>query len=388
MNDRIKVMHVVESFAGGVFTSVTQIVSSMDRNKFDTTLVYSGARSETPTSIRERVRSDVRLVSLPMSREIRPWSDVVALLHLWRLMRRERPDVVHLHSSKAGGLGRVAARLTGVPHVFYSPRGLAFLRQDVSPGRRALYRWIERIGAWFGGTVVACSQGELEAARQVTTRTALIPNAIDLALIDEVRSEVRPHRGDAPLTIAISGRVAPQRAPGLFARIATETRERSPRDVKFLWIGDGDVTVDLAAAPVEICGWLVRDEALRRLWDDVDIYLHTSLWEGLPLAILEAMALGKPVVATNVVGNRDAVADGETGLLADTAEGLVSALLRLIEDAELRDAMGRAGRARVEERFSLPAMLARYACLYGGEQLSEEESAPVVLPSERKGPWA
>ncbi len=362
----MKVMHVVESLGGGVLTSVLQIVNALPARGFEVVLVFD-RRPETPAELAALVDPAVRLVPLPMATAISPRRDLPALGRLYRLMRRERPDVVHLHSSKAGALGRVAARFAGVPRVFYSPRGFAFLREDVSAARRGLYRFAERAAARFGGTVVACSQSELELARTVTGRATVIPNAIDLGPIDRALAERTTEGGeDGRVTVAISGRVAPQRAPGLFAAVARTVEAQRPGAARFLWIGGGEAAPELALAGVEVTGWLDRDRALALLAASVDIYLHSSRWEGLPLAVLEAMALGKPVVATDVTGNRDAVKDGETGFLADGAQGLAGHVVRLIDGAALRASVGAAGRARVEAQFALPLLVDRYVRLYRG----------------------
>jgi glycosyltransferase involved in cell wall biosynthesis len=347
----MKVMHVVESLGGGVFTSVLQIVNALPAQGFEVVLAFD-RRPETPADMEARVDPAVRLVPLPMATPISPGRDLLALGRLYRLMRRERPDVVQLHSSKAGALGRAAARFAGVRSVYYSPRGFAFLREDVSAARRGLYRFAERAAARFGGTVVACSHSELEAARTVTKRATVIPNAIDLGPIDSALAQ-RPKaaRDDDRVIVAISGRIAPQR----------------PGRARFMWVGGGDTAPELAEAGIEVTGWLDRDQALGVLASQVDIYLHSSRWEGLPLAVLEAMALSKPVVATDVIGNRDAVQAGETGFLANDAEALAGHVVRLIDDAALRASVGAAGRSRVEERFALPLLVERFTRLYRGE---------------------
>jgi len=363
----MKLMHVVESLGGGVFTSVLQIVNALPAQGFEVVLAFD-RRPETPADMEARVDPAVKLVPLPMATPISPGRDLLALGRLYGLMRRERPDVVHLHSSKAGALGRVAARFAGVRSVYYSPRGFAFLREDVSAARRGLYRFAERAAARFGGTVVACSHSELEAARTVTKRATVIANAIDLGPIDRALAQ-RPKaaRDDDRVIVAISGRIAPQRDPRLFAAVARCVAAQRPGAARFMWVGGGDAAPELAEAGIEVSGWLDRDQALGVLASQVDIYLHSSRWEGLPLAVLEAMALSKPVVATDVIGNRDAVQAGETGFLANDAEALAGHVVRLIDDAALRASIGAAGRARVEEQFALPLLIERFTRLYRGE---------------------
>lgn len=360
-------MHVVESFCGGVFASVLQTMNHLDPQRFTVSLVYS-LRPETPSNFQDLIAPRVRLFELSMVREVEPVKDFWALVQLVRLFVRERPDVVHLHSSKAGVLGRVAARVARIPTVFYSPRSFSFLRQDVSVARRNQYRLLERFAARCGGTIVACSESELDVARQVASKTILVNNAVDVASIDRVIQGIHVHHAprDRRMTIATAGRIVPQKAPSLFVEVAREVMAARPGQVAFRWIGGGEEGVGLSDQSIAVTGWLSRDEVLKTLYESVDIYLQTSLWEGMPLAVLEAMALGKPVVATDSVGNRDVVVHGQTGFLGSTREALTKALLFLIDDADLRASMGHAGRARVLSEFSLPLLIRKMSDLYRG----------------------
>ncbi len=368
---RINLIHVVESFGSGVFTVLTQIVNSLSPLEFKITIIHS-IRPETPSDFRKRFNPEVRFIHLPMVREVKPLSDLKSFFHLWKILKREQPDVIHLHSSKAGFLGRIAARFSGVSRVFYSPHGFSFLRQDVDGKIRNFYRLFEKIASRFGGTIVACSDGEHDAAKSVASKTILINNAIDIEAIDKLAKSSFPIKMTQKdnTTIGTAGRITPQRAPVLFAKVARGLTSARPELVRFLWIGGGESINKFSDSPIEVTGWLSREAALRKLFQEVDIYLHTSLWEGMPIAILEAMALCKPVVATDVVGNRDAVVHGKTGFLCNTFEELTGVLIRLIDDLILRDKMGHAGRDRVISEFSLPSVIKRLSALYRGELIS------------------
>ncbi len=348
---------MVESFGGGVFQSVKQICNNLPRDLFKVYLVYS-FRRETPRDWERHFKEDVVKIYLPMTREISPLNDLRALWGLLKLIKMYDPDIVHLHSSKAGFLGRLACFLARKRAVFYSPRGFSFLMRDVSSFKRALFFHLEKLASLFGGTILACSPGEFEESLKLTDRALLLNNAIDLREIDDVS----PHRFEDSdkVRVAISGRVAYARAPWLFRRIAQSLS--SPK-VEFLWIGGGELEEELKGSPVKVLGWLDRREALSYL-KGIDIYLQTSLWEGMPLSVLEAMACGKPVVATNVVGNRDVVVHGETGFIGRDEEELIAFLRELIDKPELRLSMGLRGRKRVEEFYSLDVLIRDLTSIY------------------------
>ena len=366
---KIKLFHIVESFGGGVFTALTQIVNNLSPLEFDISIIYS-LRPEITSDFGDRFRPDIRLIYLPMVREIRPFRDLKSLYSLWRLLKSEKPDVIHLHSSKAGVLGRIAARFSNIPRIFYSPHGFSFLRQDVDEKTRNRYHLFERIASHFGGIIIACSEGELDAAKSVASKAILIKNTVDIETIDRLinpSSNLSFFKKNEKITIGTAGRITPARVPTLFAKIAKEVTIALPEMVKFLWIGDGENIHDLSDSPVEVTGWLSRDEAIKRIAQNIDIYLHISLWEGMPMALLEAMALSKPVVATDVIGNRDVVEHGETGFLCKNFEELVQSVHILIKDPALRIKMGKAGRALVEKEFSLTSAINRLSSLYKGE---------------------
>jgi glycosyltransferase involved in cell wall biosynthesis len=293
-----------------------------------------------------------------MVREISPLRDVRSFISLFRTLKAHRPHAVHLHSSKAGFLGRLACRILNIRHVIYSPRGFAFLREDVPPWKRKAYYIFEKLAAWFGGTITACSNDEYHYAKKLTKRSMMIPNGIDLRMI----SKVKRTSSRSSVLIGTNGRISSQKNPALFCDIA----ERSNRkDVSFLWIGDGELRdiISTCGRPVTITGWKSREQGLE-LVSGLDIYVQTSLWEGMPISVLEAMALGKPVVATDIVGNRDLVIHGKTGYLGSSADDIARYVNILIDDPDQRSEMGQAGKRLIEEHYDIRRLVKSFEALY------------------------
>jgi glycosyltransferase involved in cell wall biosynthesis len=302
----------------------------------------------------------VALHELRLARSIDPIADLRGLVAVHRLIAGIGPDIVHLHSSKAGVLGRVVARLMGrAGTTFYSPRGLSFLQQDQSRVARGLYRMIERAGTLLGGTIVACSASEREIiAREMRpARLALVENAVDVETIPLRHSNA----GDA-LVVGIAGRVTYARNARLFANMA---QRFGASGVRFVWVGGGAApeTMELERSGVTVTGWMSRHDALAAL-STFDIYLHPSRWEGMPIALIEAQVCGLPAVATDVVGNRDVIVDGETGFLCVDADSMANALGRLIGDAALRERMGARARELALPRFNLDRLVGELEMLY------------------------
>lgn len=357
----MKILHVVEAFGGGVFECLVALANHQAKNPWNKVSIAYSLRSETPESFRDRFDEAVVFIPVGMTREISPKKDLTAVFELAKLYRRLRPDVVHLHSSKAGVLGRAAGFLTRQKGVLYTPHGFSFLMRNASPKKIALYRAIERASTWLGGTVVGCSESEGLLAQSLTPRATFVPNGIEIEKVSQHLSAGK--HGVGPVVVAISGRIAEQRNPSVFCEVANRINHLHPGKFKFVWIGGGDQGLMPSGCPVEVTGWLSREKALETL-ASADIYFHPSLWEGLPLAVLEAMALSLPVVTTDVVGNRDAVVHDQTGFLANSVEEMVAAVTALGENLLMRQQFGVNGLARATGEFSLEQMLAKYDRLY------------------------
>jgi glycosyltransferase involved in cell wall biosynthesis len=346
---------------GGAQTYVRQLLPAA-LTEYDVTVAAHG---EGP--LRETA-AELGVPFVPLEhvrRNLSPVHDPLALLELIRLYRRLKPDVVHLNSSKAGLLGRVAAVVARVPVCVFTAHGWAF---NATGGRTAaVYRIADRLAASLATCIVCVCEADRRAGLAAKTcredATVVIPNAIDVG----TAPAREPHRA-APIVIAGVGRLAQQKD---FATLVAAVA-RLPRGSAALRIyGDGPLRPALEqqiaalglAEEVELAGE-VPD--VRRYLEAADVFALTSRWEGLPLSALEAMAASLPVVASRVDGLPEAVVDGETGYLTEPGDvdAVASALGSLADDEQLRRRLGDAGRARVEQHFSLPGWRAAHLDLY------------------------
>lgn len=350
----LHICHVALALKGGPLTLISDWIREQVRLGHRVSLVYSPLRDDV-TEIQAVIPADVLLIPLAVSREVRPERDVRSVAALRRVLAGLRPDIIHNHCAKAGLVGRLTGRLMGIPTI-YSPQGLAYLQRDVSWFSRALYFGVE----WFLGRVgtmtVASSATELLHLRGVPGRKGMIPNGISLADFQDVVPAARSGR----FRVVLCGRLSAQKNPAMAAAIAAA----APADWEWLWIGDGELRAEAeASGRIQVLGWLGRQEVLS-LVASADVLLHMSLWEGMPMAILEAMALGRPVVASDVVGNKDLVVPGRTGFLVETVEDSVRAMTALAGSDALRRQMGDAGRAEVARTFDQSFLIRRWIDLY------------------------
>jgi glycosyltransferase involved in cell wall biosynthesis len=188
----------------------------------------------------------------------------------------------------------------------------------------------------------------------------VVNNAVDLAAIPAATGAAQDA---AVLRIGTVGRVTLARNPELFAEIAVQCRDLP---LEFVWVGGGDESGEAALknAGVSVSGWCDRSFALQQL-ASLDIYIQTSRWEGLPVAVIEAMAAGLPVIATNVVGNRDLVKNDENGYLVENADDFVYRIGQLVNDADLRLRLGAQAKQFAQAHYSLDRMMDELYAAYG-----------------------
>lgn len=314
-------------------------------------------------------------------RNISPAHDLRALRHLARLFREQRFDIVHTHSSKTGILGRLAGRMAGVPVVMHTVHGYAFPAAR-SAFETRFYLAIEWIGMRVTDALVLLKQDDLNLAFQrlqaPPRKLHLIPNGVDVhryaPLGEEARTRLRQEAlglGEHEVAIVMVGRLWRQKNPECLVRAAIRLLKDGHNTARFYLIGDGELRESLEKLVREhglehaICflGW--RDD-VDKLLGAMDVFVLPSRWEGMPLAILEAMASGLPVVVSDIPGNRDLVSGGEDGFtFADDDDAdLADKLAPLVADGYLRHRLGTAGREKVIQSYNLEDRMKRMVQLY------------------------
>ncbi len=368
----MKIVHVIEPMSHGVFIWVIDMANYLVERGYDVTIIHS-LREETPENWRSLFDSRVTLIHVQMGRAINPWTDIKALYQVVREIKRIQPDVIHGHSSKSGVLARAAGFLLGQSkRTLYTSHAIHYplIKQPV---KRALYKYLELVAYWMGGTVIACSKREYdiilkEITKGNTRRLTRISNGIDLSQV--VAKDY--HQQSDTVQIGVLGRISHQKAPWIFAAIAKELSSKY-ENIDFVWIGSGDPEDEqpLRDAGVKITGALSRTEALKAM-AGLDIFLQTSLYEGLSLALLEAQATGIPAVVSNIPGNDEVVQHEQCGFVGNDEAELAHYVERLIQSPTLRAQLGTGARQYVLEHFSLEVMGAQYEDLY--QQVSSSNS--------------
>jgi glycosyltransferase involved in cell wall biosynthesis len=375
-------VHVLQAITrliiGGAQETVMLVAGMLDPSDWAVEVI-SGPQTGPEGSLIESFRD--RGISLTIEsslvREINPLKDLVALVRLARFIRRGRYALVHTNSSKAGILGRWAARWAGVPVIVHTVHGWGHHEQQ-HPLVRAIYIGLERLTLPITDRLIAVSPLDLEKGLQAGIGRredyVVIRSGIELdrfghprRMRDETRAQLGIPPG-APVVGSVT-RLSPQKAPLDFVRAAGLVIQEVP-DTWFVMVGDGPLRPDVETLTehLGLSGRLILT-GLRRDVPEVmaalDLFCLTSLWEGLPRVLPQAMATGLPIVATAVDGNVEAVRDGVNGLLVPPADppAVAEAIVSLLRDPDSAARMGAAGRERSAD-FGSQKMVADIAELY------------------------
>ena len=349
----IRVLHVVEAFSGGVVTFLQALVNGSDEC-IENIILYA-RRDNTPTEPEKLFRPGTRLIySEHLTRELSPVEDIAAFFEIRRVVREVQPDVVHLHSSKAGVLGRWAIDGKKTP-LFYTPNGYSFLMDGCGEMRRRLYFLFEKLCGYRRCTTVACGKGECEQGKRVTKDITYISNGINTQEIDSLVLQIPEASGG--VSICTLARISKQKNPELFNKIA-----QAFPDIHFTWVGDGEMRNSLTSSNIEVTGWLAREEALRKVTEST-VFLLPSQWEGLSLSLLEAMYLKRLCIVSRVPGNADVIETGETGYICEGLEEYVKVIQDILDkgiDSRITDA----AHERVATELNQVVMARKYGGLY------------------------
>ncbi|MBI5554956.1 MAG: glycosyltransferase family 4 protein [Elusimicrobia bacterium] len=381
---KIKVAHIITQLElGGAQENTLYTVTHLDPQVYDCFLIAGkgGLLDEKAVSV---LGTKAIFVS-SLVRAVHPWNDLVSLFVIYRLCRKEKFDLVHTHSSKAGILGRWAAKLAGVKKIIHTFHGFGF-NDFQKPWTRWFFIWAERVTAVITAKLVVVSAENTKKALDCKigqpAQYVVIHSGIKVSdylplTMDKARARKKIGLAENAPLVGMVACLKPQKAPLDFIRIAQLVKIKKPQ-VKFILIGDGDLRPaieDLIKKlflenTVLLLGWREDVPALIKL---MDVCVLTSLWEGLPRVILEAFVSGIPMVATPADGTREVIKDGLTGFLVDfhDLESFAAKIIVCLEDPEKSKKIIENAAQLVTGSFNIEIMVQEIAHLY--ERLGENK---------------
>jgi glycosyltransferase involved in cell wall biosynthesis len=371
---KINILFVVtELELGGAQTQLLELLRRLDKERFRPFLLSSRRGILIPEA--SLIEGLFFKRSFWLNREISLFKDILALIEIYLFIKKHKIRIVHTHSSKAGILGRCAAALAGVRPVIHTVHGWSFNGYQRLLLRK-LFVVLERIAAGFTDTIIVVCEHDKQKglANKIgeADKYQLIRYGIDYVRYGLAQKNIRPGLGLKPLGLVV-GMIScfkPQKAIGDFIEAARLISE-SFSEVSFILVGDGPLRNEaerlISSYNLEekiiLTGWR-RD--IPEILSAMDIFVLTSLWEGLPIAVLEALASAKPVVATHTGGIGEVVSEGKNGFLVPPKDtGLLCEKLGLLlNDRALRIKMGEEAAKTLGEPFFINNMLKDTQSLY------------------------
>lgn len=351
-----KLLYIVEAFGGGVYTILSELSNTLCE-EFDLTIAYA-LRPQTPPDFKKELDKRIKLIEVKhFQRSISLKQDMRAFFELKQIVKEVNPDIIHLHSSKAGFLGRMAINCKK-NIVFYTPHGYSFLMKDTKWIKRQIYWLIEKVSAFTNATTISVSKGENEASLKLTKRACYVSSGIKIEGLPEPRGMSEKEETGKEIKIGTLGRICYPKNPSAFNEIAQAFPKMS-----FIWIGDGELRSQLTSPNIEITGWLARKEALKRV-NELDIFLLPSLWEGLPLSLLEVMYLKKICIVSRVNGNRDVIRDKKNGFFGDTVSDYIKIIQELLEGHYPIKQIEEEAYRDILREYNVKVMSQKYADIY------------------------
>lgn len=377
--DMMKVLLISETMIDGVGKHVIDLIKHLDKKQLEIHVIHSKKRCD------DRFRKIIQAYSnqvtfyevASLTRTIGS-KDVTSFRHIMKLVRTIKPDIVHCHSSKAGVIGRICAKVCGVKQIYYTPHAYASQNAELSKKKRVLYLFIERmLGRMFTSKTIHVSKGEeafaLEHKIMKKNNSLVIYNGISKeATINQNENTLRKKYdlSDDQLIIGYVARLYHQKNPQEFINIAKVLVKQSS-EVVFVLVGIGEFEAEIVE--------LIREEELEDnviltgfqehiadYYELFDIYLSTALYEGLPYTLIEAMRAGLPAVVSDVTGNNELIINKVNGFLYPVGDidAAVMALECLIEDHALRANQSCSAIKLFSQEFTLDEMIKKHEVLY------------------------
>lgn len=374
---RLNVLHAITKLElGGAQEIVLYTLQNLNQERYNLFLVTNdkGILMEEA----KRMKNTKAFFIPELIRPINPIKDFIALIKLFHFCKKEKIDIVHTHSSKAGILGRWAARLAKVPIITHTIHGWGFYpRQNFL--KRKLFIFLEKITAKITDNLIVVSQANIGTGIQngigKKEKYALIRAGIKPSLFQDVKVNTVGKKKELALEedTKVVGMIAPfkpQKAPLDFVKVANQVIEKRP-GTQFLLIGDGKLRPEIERLIKELnlekkvilTGWR---KDIPQILKAIDVLALTSRWEGLPRVFPEAMASELPIVATKVDGASEAIEEGVNGFLVSAGDtrSMAEKIITLLDNPEMAKEMGRKGREKVFPEFDIDLMVEKIDDLY------------------------
>jgi len=376
--ERKKILYVItKSNFGGAQRYVYDLATSLPKEEYDVAVALGGTGdkgAETGLLAQKLISKNIRVITIrSFMRDVSILKDVAAFFELIAIFIKERPDIVHLNSSKAIVIGALVARILFVEKIIATIHGWAF-NEPRPPYELKLIIFAHKLGVWLCHHTIVVSQGDwvqAQAWKSLRERVTAIHNGIgSIPFLSRIDAREKLKLPQDTLIIGSIGELTPNKNFASLITAAALLKTKSLAECIVSIIGDGELAEELRIqSNQELSGGIVFEGYKQNgaeFLTAYDIFVLPSLKEGLPYVLLEAGKAGLPVVATDVGGIAEIILNDVTGLLvpSDNPEAMAKAMLIYIENPALRSAHGNALKEKVEREFSPKEMLKNTLALY------------------------
>ena len=386
---KTRVLHIITRLdKGGSAETTLLTVSLLNREKYEVFLIHGFTlESNMGPKENEAVQHDLSMarykgvrisVITSLVRRLSFTNDILEFISIYRLIKRIKPHIVHTHTSKAGVLGRLAAYLAGVPIIIHTPHGHVF-HSYYGLILTNIFVFAEKISSFTTDMIVALTEKEkdehMEKGIASTKKYTIIHSGVKLDYFANMRIDIKARKKELEIppgynVVGTIGRLVPIKGYKYLISAAKKIVEEVDKTV-FVIVGDGYLKLELekyaealgVRKNIIFTGWRADSSDILYLFD---IFVLPSLNEGMGRVIIEAMALGKPVVASSVGGILDLIKDSKNGILVPprNSDALGNAILQLIRNKDLAEELGNNGKAMVYPEFDISVMLKKIENLY------------------------
>jgi len=372
---KIKIIYGLEAVGGGALKHLTYLVTRLNKEHFDIVVVLSNQRKDqSEFEIEQMINSGVNVIFLPIPKRIHIIKDFWITIKIFSILRKGNFDIIHAHSSKAGGIFRVAAFILGSRNVLYTPH--CFYYQGKVGFKRSIFLNIEKILAKLSSFIIVSENEKKEILKYKIIkkdRIQNINNAIDFNEYQhsiEINTTLKEFNIPKGYFIVGSiGRLTHQKDWETFVFAANEVLKKYPKTV-FIITGDGELKNEIKKLiftlglerNIMLTGYV---QEIHKILGIMDIFVSTSLWEGLSYVILEAMSYKKPVIATDT-GNEYVIEHKISGFITPVKDyhTIASKISELINDKQKAMKMGKEGKNILIQKYSFEFFINRHEELY------------------------
>ena len=386
MPKKILVAHIItRMIKGGAQDIALNLIAGLNKNNYESTLIAGSEEGSEGTFWPEIKKAGIKHKLIPeLVREISPLKDIIALLKLAYFLKKKRFRIVHSHTSKAGFIGSLAAKLAGIPVIIYLPQGHIFYPDGAIPGvsgnrlKLKIFFVLRRFASRLADKVIALTwadkKEQVNLGLAPADKYTIIPNGVDLKKFTVIKE---PDKLKKKLNIierypvlGIVGRLSSEKGHQFLFKALKRIISDYPNTI-LLVVGDGVLKGQLELLAKDmglekyVCFLGLRQD-IPDILSIIDIFIQPSLYEAQSVATIEAMSLKKPVVVSKVGGMPGVVDDGQTGFLVPpkAPQPLAEAILKIANDKKMAEMMGEAGHQKVVNEFNLKKMITRTENLY------------------------